>query len=296
MCVAEPVTKEAMSPLTTIFLGWMEGEAPPRPLGRDAVNMSERMTEGYQTLTEKEKQTLRLVVRGYDAKSMARYLGLSIHTVNERLRYARRKMEVSSSREAARILLDKEGGGPKPLGDKQLGEAGTGPAVKHHDAPDDGRKAGHLLAWAIGGMVIMSLVLATLLLSSPTHVATSANLSPQDAASDASAAESDVVQAARQWLVLVDEGRWSDSWNATGQSFKQLNTSDKWASVSEEVRPPLGRVISRTANGQESVPAPPYGYQMVRFRTNFANRPDASETLTLAREGGSWKVVGYRIG
>src|SRR3990167_863943 len=115
MCVAEPVTKETMSPLTTIFLGWMEGEAPPRPLGRDAVNMSERMTEGYQTLTEKEKQTLRLVVRGYDAKSMARYLGLSIHTVNERLRYARRKMEVSSSREAARILLDKEGGGPKPL-------------------------------------------------------------------------------------------------------------------------------------------------------------------------------------
>ena len=56
------------------------------------------MTEGYQSLTEKEKQTLRLVVQGYDAKSMARHLGLSVHTINERLRYARRKMAVSSSR------------------------------------------------------------------------------------------------------------------------------------------------------------------------------------------------------
>ena len=46
------------------------------------------MSAGYQTLSEKEKQTLRLIVRGYDAKSLARHLGLSIHTVNERLRDA----------------------------------------------------------------------------------------------------------------------------------------------------------------------------------------------------------------
>jgi DNA-binding CsgD family transcriptional regulator len=39
-------------------------------------------------LTEKERQTLRLMVRGHDAKSIARSLDLSIHTVNERLRDA----------------------------------------------------------------------------------------------------------------------------------------------------------------------------------------------------------------
>ena len=58
----------------------------------------EAMINGYQALTEKEKETLRLLVSGYDAKSMARQLGLSVHTINERLRDARRKMAVSSSR------------------------------------------------------------------------------------------------------------------------------------------------------------------------------------------------------
>ena len=62
------------------------------------------MTAPIQTLTEKEKETLRLLVDGHDAKSMARQLGLSVHTINERLRDARRKMAVSSSREAARKL------------------------------------------------------------------------------------------------------------------------------------------------------------------------------------------------
>ena len=43
-----------------------------------AVGMSTRITEGYATLTEREKQTLRLIVRGHDAKSVARSLGLSV--------------------------------------------------------------------------------------------------------------------------------------------------------------------------------------------------------------------------
>ena len=81
------------------------------------------MTQGLSTLTEKEKQTLRLLVNGYDAKSMARHLGLSVHTINERLRDARRKLAVSSSREAARKLRDVEGAAPELLGDKALRDA-----------------------------------------------------------------------------------------------------------------------------------------------------------------------------
>ena len=72
------------------------------------MNMPVR--DGVRALTEKEKQTLRLIVRGHDAKSSARDLGLSVHTINERLRDARRKLAVSSSREAARMLLAAEGG------------------------------------------------------------------------------------------------------------------------------------------------------------------------------------------
>src|SRR3546814_5899755 len=78
---------------------------------------------GIQALTEKEKETLRLLVDGHDAKSMARHLGLSVHTINERLRDARRKMSASSSREAARQLRALEREGPENLGDRLLGDA-----------------------------------------------------------------------------------------------------------------------------------------------------------------------------
>ena len=96
------------------------------------------MLAGYQALTEKEKQTLRLIVRGHDAKSMARHLGLSVHTVNERLRDARRKLEVSSSREAARLVLETEGDDPQKIGDNRMGEAAGAGAAAQADGPGTG--------------------------------------------------------------------------------------------------------------------------------------------------------------
>src|SRR3546814_3464446 len=92
--------------------------------------MTMRATQGINALTEKEKQTLRLIVRGHDAKSIARNLDLSVHTINERLRDARRKLTVSSSREAARLLFDAEGEPPNPSGDTKIGEAVTAPDVE----------------------------------------------------------------------------------------------------------------------------------------------------------------------
>jgi hypothetical protein len=35
---------------------------------------------------------------------------------------------------------------------------------------------------------------------------------------------------------------------------------------------------------------------VVKFRTNFANKADVLETVTLDREGGLWRVVGVMIG
>lgn len=61
-------------------------------------------------LTEAERAVLRLLGQGHDTKSSATTLGISTHAVNERLREARRKLEVTSSREAARVLLAAEGG------------------------------------------------------------------------------------------------------------------------------------------------------------------------------------------
>ncbi len=246
-------------------------------------------TAGIQALTEKEKETLRLLVSGYDAKSMARHLGLSVHTVNERLRDARRKLAVSSSREAARQLRDIEHQGPQNLGDKALGEAAAAPGVEQTVASAEARRMGRRSGWIAGGL-FMSFALALLAFASLSGSADTPAASPATAP-----AQSPAVAAARDWLALVDKGDWNASWEATGQSFKALNTAETWARVASQVQGPLGAVKARVLLSEETVPAPPYGYQMVKFRTDYANKSGAIETLSLVREGGSWRVVGVTV-
>jgi DNA-binding CsgD family transcriptional regulator len=248
---------------------------------------------GLQALTEKEKETLRLLVDGHDAKSMARHLGLSVHTINERLRDARRKMSASSSREAARQLREIERQDPQFLADRGLGDAAAVTDMEDPRIPVGTRRISRRFGWIAGG-IFMSISLALFALASLSGTA-GAPAAPKPAASAAPAAETAAVQAARQWLALVDKGDWNASWNATGQAFKSLNTSERWAEVSEAVRTPLGAVVSRELIGEENVPAPPYGYQLVKFRTSYANKAGAIETLSLVREGGEWRVVGCTI-
>jgi len=250
------------------------------------------MANGLQALTEKEKETLRLLVRGYDAKSVARQLGLSVHTINERLRDARRKLEVSTSREAGRLLLAQEGHDPQLLGYRRLGDAVDGARGEGR-----GHQAGVLLAWVIG-VTAMSLIVATLLFASSPQAGTPrpvSALAPQPVTDRSTLAASPEIAAALTWLALVDSQQWDASYAATGDSFRTRNTSAVWAKVSEDGRVPLGKVISRTPTSVETVHAPPAGYQLVKFETRFANRASARETVTLAREDGQWKVVGYWI-
>ena len=247
------------------------------------------MAPRLQSLTEKEKQTLRLLVTGYDAKSMARHLGLSIHTINERLRDARRKMSVSSSREAARQLRDAESGTPNLLADKRLGDAPAPLGVGHIDPSKPDSTAPRRWVWAIGGSVMLSFVFAVFALSSgPVAM-------PITATAGVAVTESEASQAARQWLELGDAGRWDDGYRATAASFQALNTSAKWTEVSQSVRVPLGTLKSRVLLSEESVPTPPHGYQLVKFRSSFANKPEATETVSLVREAGGWKVAGIYL-
>jgi DNA-binding CsgD family transcriptional regulator len=59
-------------------------------------------------LTEREREVLWLLARGHDIKSAAFELSISASAVSDRLRQARRKLGVSSSREAARVLVIRE--------------------------------------------------------------------------------------------------------------------------------------------------------------------------------------------
>jgi DNA-binding CsgD family transcriptional regulator len=244
------------------------------------------MTPGYQTLTEKEKQALRLLLAGHDAKSMASTLGLSVHTINERLRDTRRKLSVSSSKAAARILRDAEAT-PQMLGDRFSGAAAAVPNAQTIE-PRTLRSLLDLRAvWTIGGIAMIALLIATLAFSTPQPAT--------PPAPTAAIAESDASRAARDWLTLVDARKWPESWAATGASFRKANSVANWQGAAEQVHARLGPALSRELVADEANPAPPKGFRTIRFRATFAGNHSATETLSLNREGDRWRVVGIYV-
>ncbi len=246
---------------------------------------------GLEALTEREKATLRLIVRGHDAKSIARHLGLSVHTINERLREARRKLAVSSSREAARLLFEAEGGAaiPEPVADSRIGEAAAAPREHSEGAPATGAGRRSRLPWPLAGVALMTPLIVAVALAAGLQLAT-----PQAAATDAP--KPAVVEAAQRFLALVDGARWAESYDATGASFHKLNTLAAWTAASEQVRAELGAAGTRMFLSEEQLPAPPAGYEVVKFRTDYANKAGAVETVSLVYEGGMWRVAGILIG
>jgi hypothetical protein len=43
------------------------------------------------------------------------------------------------------------------------------------------------------------------------------------------------------------------------------------------------------------IPAPPNGARAIRFHTTFANNQSKTETLSLTREDGQWRVAGIYV-
>ncbi|WP_448537511.1 helix-turn-helix domain-containing protein [Sphingobium yanoikuyae] len=257
--------------------------------------MTSGMTDGLWALTEKEKQTLRLMVRGHDAKSIARSLDLSVHTINERLRDARRKMAVSSSREGARLLLEAEGAPetspPDFLGDRLLGADAAPVEADQDEAPVVGVGPADRRRPILPGVLLMTFVLGLLALAALPDAAPT----PQSTPAAAQAHNAEVVDAARQWLALIDQDKWDESYRGTGSAFQKLNTAQVWTEVSQTMRGRFGALQSRSLLSQEELPAPPHGYEVVKFRASYANQAQAIETVTLDRENGAWRVVGVTI-
>lgn len=108
-----------------------------------------------------------------------------------------------------------------------------------------------------------------------------------------------VESAATDWVSLVDHQRWSDSWKAAGSLFRSQLTEGQWQAAVAPVRTPLGAIQSRKLEkitSTKALPGVPDGeYRVVEFRTVFANKADASETVVLAKEASGWTVNGYFV-
>lgn len=107
------------------------------------------------------------------------------------------------------------------------------------------------------------------------------------------------VRDAEVWLQLIDANKYQDSHAAAGELFRRSLSAPQWQAALDKVRKPLGAVLTR---GQldlkrlKSLPGLPDGdYVVLQFRTDFAQRKGATETLTLMSEGGRWQAIGYFI-
>lgn len=71
--------------------------------------------QSVELLSDRQKEILRLVAKHYQAKEIARFLNISEHTVKTHTDEARRRLDVSTSRQAARLLVEYEEARSLPL-------------------------------------------------------------------------------------------------------------------------------------------------------------------------------------
>jgi hypothetical protein len=106
--------------------------------------------------------------------------------------------------------------------------------------------------------------------------------------------------AAQTWLATVDDGQYAQSWDQASELFRKAITQDKWVSALENVRKPLGNLVSRklkSAQPMAELPGAPDGqYVVMKFETSFTNKKSAVETVTFMLEkDGQWRAAGYFI-
>jgi len=110
------------------------------------------------------------------------------------------------------------------------------------------------------------------------------------------AAEAAAAEAAKSWLVLVDAGKYPESWTAAGTIFKNALTSEKWTSMIKTVRDPLGKAKSRKVKLTLFSHQANLDVVTVQFKTEFQKKDGAVETVSEAKQSdGKWRTVGYFI-
>jgi len=138
-------------------------------------------------------------------------------------------------------------------------------------------------------MFFRSAIVVVLLSAAAPAFAQSAPAAAKAPATSATPAPND---RARQWLVLVDDKNFAQSWKDAGKPFQNRQTADAWANDAGTKRVPLGAVASRDL---KSIDLSRNNVAVVRYDTSFAHKAAAVETVTLAFENDGWVVTDYAV-
>lgn len=107
-------------------------------------------------------------------------------------------------------------------------------------------------------------------------------------------------QAADNWLALVDQGRYGESYDQASQAFKVAVGREDWIHKVTAARNQAGKLISRRFVGSNELrnppKAPPGRYIAIRYQTTFAKINAVSESVVLVFEkDGKWRLENYVI-
>jgi hypothetical protein len=114
------------------------------------------------------------------------------------------------------------------------------------------------------------------------------------------AAEQAALRVANEWLQLVDNTKYDESWNSAAEFFKSAVVRDSWRQTLQAFRSPLGKIISRKVKSKKFttfLPGAPDGqYVVIQYEASFENKKSAIETVTpMLDKDGKWRVSGYYI-
>ena len=116
------------------------------------------------------------------------------------------------------------------------------------------------------------------------------------------AADTDEVVATKNaaaWLVLVDQQKYGESWDAAAKLFQDTVARDMWKDALDAAREPLGKLVSRRLKSAESRTSPPGApdgkYVIIQYDTSFEKKSIVETVTPMQEADGSWKVSGYFI-
>jgi len=100
-----------------------------------------------------------------------------------------------------------------------------------------------------------------------------------------------------EWLTLVDNGRYAETWDDMAGVFKGTITKENWVHDLTEYRKPFGKLVKREGKYITKSSDPSLGdYFIYQYISAFEKKGKVSEAVSIIRdEKGKWTVLGYTI-
>lgn len=116
----------------------------------------------------------------------------------------------------------------------------------------------------------------------------------------AASPEKKAERCAKNWLELIDEKNYAQSYDEAASFFKALVDKNDWIQTCGALRDMLGAVESRklvsTTRETRMAGAPDGEYVILVYKTKFAKKAEAQEIIVpMLDKDGEWRVSGYHI-